>query len=138
MRFGHIALRIKNIDKMLKFYQDGFGFKEAFQIKNEDGSLRIIYLHISEKQYLELCLGGDSRPEFDDQKNLGFRHICFIVENLKKTKEEMEERGVVFDSEILKLRDNNYTAYLFDPEKNKIEIMQIQSDSPHFEFERNL
>jgi len=135
MRFGHIALRVKNIDQMIDFYCNKFGLQEAFRINNDDGSLRIVYLHISNNQYLELCLGGDSRPDFDDTTDIGFRHVCFTVGNIFDIKSTIESKGVVFDSEILKLRDNNLTAYLYDPEGNKIEIVEINSDSPHKKFE---
>lgn len=130
-----MALRVKKIDKMLDFYCKGLGPQEAFRIKNDDGSLRIVYLHISERQYLELCLGGDERPGFDDSKSVGTRHICFTVEDLVKSKKEMEKRGVKFDSEILKSRDNNLAAYLFDPDGNKLEIVEIKPKSPHKQFE---
>src|SRR5258708_31671562 len=132
MRFGHIAIRVKDIEPMLDFYCKKLNFQEAFRIKNDDNSLRIVYAHISEGQYLELCLGGDQRPEFDDQSDVGFRHICFTVDDIKKARKEMEQRGVVFDSDILKLRDNNLSMYLFDPEGNKIEITQVGTDSPHY------
>lgn len=135
MRFGHNAIRVKNIEKMLEYYVHGFGFEEAFRILNEDGSLRIVYLHISEGQYFELCLGGDVRPEFDDAKSLGLRHVAFTVSDIANTKKEMEERGVVFDSEILNMKDKNLAAYLFDPEGNKIEIVQVGPESPHSIFE---
>jgi lactoylglutathione lyase len=140
MRFGHVAIRVKKIDEMLEFYCKGLGFKEAFKILNDDGSLRIVYLHISEGQYFELCLGGEDRPDFDDANSVGLRHIAFTVDNLVDYKKEAENRGVVFDSEILFLRDKNYTAYLFDPDGNKLEIVQVTSDSPHskFEVENNL
>jgi catechol 2,3-dioxygenase-like lactoylglutathione lyase family enzyme len=135
MKFGHVAIRVKNINKMLDFYCRGLGFKEAFRINNENGSLRIVYLYISEGQYLELCLGGDERPAFDDSKSVGFRHINFTVDDLVRSKKEIEGRGVVFDSEILKLRDNNLGVFLFDPEGNKLEMVQIQPNSPHKKFE---
>lgn len=138
MRFGHVALRIKDIDKMLDFYCRGLGLEEAFRINNDNGSLRIVYLHISDGQYLELCLGGEGRPDFDDQKSLGVRHISFTVDDLEKFKKEAEGREVVFDSEILKLKDNNLTVYLFDPEGNKLEMVQTQPDSPHKKFEETL
>jgi lactoylglutathione lyase len=138
MRFGHVAIRIKDLNKMLHFYCRGLGLHEAFRINNDDGSLRIVYLHISDGQYLELCLGGDKRLDFDDQKSLGVRHISFTVDDLQEFKKEAEKRGVVFDSEILKLRDNNLTVFLFDPDGNKLEIVQTQPDSPHKKFEASL
>jgi len=138
MRFGHVAIRVKDIEKMLTFYCHGLGFAEAFRINNDDGSLRIVYVHISEGQYLELCLGGDERIDFDDQKSLGVRHVSFTVEDLGSFKKDAEERGVVFDSDILDTRDHNKNVWLFDPEGNKLEIVQTGSDSPHKKFEDSL
>ena len=139
MKFGHVAIRVKNIDKMLDFYCIGLGFKEAFRIKNDDGSLRIVYVHISDGQYLELCLGGEGdRTSFDDLINIGVRHISFTVEDLGRYKKEAEERGAVFDSEILNTRDYNKNVWLYDPEGNKMEIVETSPESPHFKFERTL
>lgn len=130
-----MAIRVKDIEKMLKFYCGGMGMEEAFRIHNDDGSLRIVYVHISDGQYLELCLGGDERPAFDDKKSLGVRHICFTVDDLTKTKRELETRGVKFDSEIMLMKDKNLAAYLFDPEGNKIEMVQTGEESPQYKFE---
>lgn len=138
MRFNHIALRVNNIDKMLAFYCKKLGLKEAFRILNDDGSLRIVYIHISEGQYLELCLQGIDRPPFDDQESIGFRHFCFTVNDIHSTRVNLIKNGVVFESEILNMRDNNLAMYLFDPEKNKIEIVQTGIKSPQFEFQKNI
>lgn len=136
VRFGHVAIRIKKVEEMLDFYCKGLGFEDTFRINNDDGSLRIVYIHISNGQYLELCLGGETRPEFDDLKSIGTRHICFTVENIENSKKEMEERGVKFDSSILDTRDHNKNLWLFDPDGNKIEIVQIQPGSPQKKFEQ--
>jgi len=139
MKFGHVAIRVSDIEKMLKFYCHGLGFSEAFRIQNDDGSLRIVYVHISDGQYLELCLGGEGkRPDFDDKKSVGMRHISFTVENLENYKNEAEGRGVKFDSEILDSRDYNKNVWLFDPEGNKLEIVETGKESPHFKFKKNL
>lgn len=136
MRLNHIALRVKNIETMLHFYCDQLGCKEAFKILNDDQTLRIVYVHISDGQYIELCLNGTTRPDFDDQHSLGVRHVCFTVDDIQKTREELTQKGVIFDSEILSMRDNNLAMYLFDPEGNKIEIVQTGIDSPQYAFEK--
>ena len=138
MKFGHVAIRVKDIGNILDFYCKGLGLQEAFRINNDDGSLRIVYLHISEGQYLEICLGGEDRPAFDDQKSLGVRLVCFTVDDLAKLKIDAEKRGVVFDSDILDTRDHNKYVWLFDPEGNKLEIVQTMPDSPHKKFEESL
>jgi len=121
---------------MLDFYCQKLGFEEAFRINNDDGSLRIVYVHISDGQYLELCLNGSNPRSFDDQNDLGVRHICFTVDDIKSTYQELSQKGVTFDSEILDMRDKNQAAYLFDPEGNKIEIVQTSAESPQFAFQR--
>jgi len=139
MRFGHVAIRVVDINKALEFYSNGLGFKEAFKIQNDDGSLRIVYVHISEGQYLELCLGGEGKkPMFDDQKSIGIRHISFTVEDLKIFKKDAENRGVVFDSDMLDTRDHNKNVWLFDPDGNKLEIVETRPESPHHAFEKSL
>lgn len=134
MKFGHIALRIKNLDSMLEFYCQCLGLKEAFRIFNDDGSLRIVYIHISQGQYLELCLGGEEVRVFDDKTTIGYRHLCLLVDDLEQVKREMETKGIIFDTEILILLDRNKTCYLKDPEGNKIELMQTMPDSPQMKF----
>ncbi len=138
MRFNHIAIRVKDIETMLTFYCDKLGFSKAFRIPNDDGSLRIVYIHISEGQYLELCLDGLKRPSFDDRKDIGFRHICFTVDDIYATRDKLISKGIVIDSEVLHMRDNNLAMYLFDPEKNKIEIVQTGENSPQFKFQKKL
>lgn len=138
MRIGHIAIRIKNLEKMLNFYCDKLGLKEAFRIFNDDGSVRIAYIHISNNQYLELCLGGERPVLRDDKRSLGVRHICLAVDDLAETKKTLSQKRVLFNSDILSLRDNNLACYLSDPEGNNIELMQIKPNSPHRKFEENL
>ncbi len=94
-----------------------------------------MYLHIADGQYLELCTNGADRPIFDDQKSLGVRHICFEVENIHETRLKLISQGVSIDSEILTMKDANLAMYLFDPEHNKIEIIQTSPDSPQFKFQ---
>lgn len=138
LRLGHVAIRVKDIEAALNFYCHGLGLEEAFRLNNDDGSLRIVFLHITENQYLEICLGGDQRAEFDDTKTIGVRHISFTVDNIEEFIKAAEDRGVIFDSEILKLRDNNLTVFLFDTEGNKLEIVQISPDSPHQKFQDSI
>lgn len=134
MQFGHVAFRVKNSDSMLDFYTRQLGLKEAFRIFNDDGSLRIVYIHISDGQFLELCLGGSERSAFDDQTTVGFRHLCLTVTDLAATKQTWEARGVVFDSEILLMKDHNLAAFVRDPDGNKLEIVQLMPESPQFSF----
>lgn len=138
MKVHHIALRVNNLELMKAFYCQKLGFTEAFSILNDDGSVRIVYVHIADNQYLELCANGTTRPEFDDTSSVGFRHICFEVEDIQRTYDELTKQGVHCDSEILNMRDHNQAFYVFDPEHNKIEIVEIGPHSPQAAFRKRM
>lgn len=42
----HYGVKVKDMDRSVDFYTNILGFEEAFRIHNDDGSLRILYLHI--------------------------------------------------------------------------------------------
>ena len=50
---GHIAIRVKDIDRTLDFYRDKLGFKEMFRLER-DGKLWLMYLRVTDTQYIEL------------------------------------------------------------------------------------
>ena len=58
---GHIAIRVKDIDRTLDFYRDKLGFKEMFRL-DRDGKLWLMYLRVTDTQYIELFPGGGRRP----------------------------------------------------------------------------
>jgi len=61
--------------------------------------------------------------------------LSFTVDDSAKFIKEAEARRVKFDSDILNTRDNNLNVWLFDPEGNKLEIVETKPDSPHNKFE---
>ena len=44
---GHIAIRVKDIDRTLDFYRDKLGFKEMFRLERE-GKLWLMYLRVTD------------------------------------------------------------------------------------------
>ena len=51
---GHVALRVKNIDASLDFYTNRLKLKEMLRLLYDDGSLFLVYVRITDRQYLEL------------------------------------------------------------------------------------
>ena len=60
---GHIAIRVKDIDRTLDFYRDKLGFREMFRLER-DGKLWLMYLRVTDTQYIELFpeAAGDHAP----------------------------------------------------------------------------
>src|SRR5690606_36281353 len=57
-RITHIAIKVTDIEATLGFYVGQLGFEEMFRL-DRDGKLWIVYLRISDTQYLEIFPGGE-------------------------------------------------------------------------------
>ena len=55
-------------------------------------------------------------------------HVCFLVDDLDKTRKEFMEKGVKVSKPITGV-DNTRQAWVEDPEGNKIELHEYNSDS---------
>src|SRR5712671_4593158 len=91
-QLAHIALKVKDIDKSLDFYVNRMGFPEMFRLERE-GQLWIVYLRITDDQYLELFpdATGDHAPPF---AAVGFNHLCLEVDDMDAAIQEITDRGV--------------------------------------------
>ncbi|ACM27847.1 VOC family protein [Rhizobium rhizogenes] len=120
---GHVAVSVKDIERSLDFYVNKLGFEEMFRLE-QDGRLWIVYLRITDTQYLELFPDavGDSAPPF---ANVGFNHLCLEVDDIDGAIVELTGKGVALTSEKQLGVDHNYQAWIADPEGNRIELMQL-------------
>lgn len=54
---AHAAYTVTNMEKSLCFYCDVLGLKKVFELNRPDGKPWIIYLKVSERQFIELFYG---------------------------------------------------------------------------------
>ena len=123
---GHVALRVKDIDRSLAFYTKNLGMPEMLRLFYDDGSLFLIYLKITDSQYLELFPEGvgERSPGKDV---VAVNHICLTVENLETTIEDLEKAGVP-DARTKSGVDGNRQAWIEDPDGTRIELMEMSKD----------
>lgn len=121
---GHIAFAVSNLEKSLEFYEKILGFKRLFNLER-DGKIFLVYLKITEDQYLELF----PQKEISQRENQNFMHLCFITDDIFNTVKKIKDRGWEIDGDPILGPDGNYQAWIEDPDGNKIEIMQILPDS---------
>ncbi len=56
---GHVALKVADMERSLAFYRDRLGFAEMMRLAHDDGSLWLVYLRVTDTQFLELFPGGE-------------------------------------------------------------------------------
>ncbi|OEC95095.1 MULTISPECIES: VOC family protein [unclassified Rhizobium] len=124
---GHIAVSVKNIERSMDFYVNKLGFEEMFRLER-DGRLWIVYLRITDTQFIELFPDGvgDSAPPF---ANVGYNHLCLEVDDIDAAIAEITARGVTLTAEKKLGVDQNYQAWIADPEGNRIELMQLGANA---------
>ena len=125
---GHVAIRVKEIGATLDFYVGKLGFTEMLRMERE-GKLWIVYLRITDTQFLEIFPGGtgDKAPE---REAVGYNHMCLTVPDIFATERELNAAGVTITREVLKHpADNNWQCWIADPDGHRIELMQMAEDS---------
>ncbi len=129
-RLGHLALRVKDMERSLDFYCDKLGLQRAFNLDSPSGEPWIVYIKVAEGQFIELFYGGTRQPE-TTQSDIGFNHLCLEVDDLHATAAHLKQQGVELDVEPKKGMDHNWQCWVRDPDGNRIEFMQLAPESPH-------
>jgi lactoylglutathione lyase len=125
---GHVAIRVKNVDRSLDFYVGKLGFPEMMRIHREDGTLMLIYLRITETQFLEIfpdAVGERSPPK----EAIGFNHMCLEVSDIDEALADLANKGIPLLQEKKVGLDRNRQAWIEDPDGNRIELMEMAADS---------
>ena len=128
---GHVALKVADIERSLAFYRDRLGFAEMMRLDREDGSLWLIYLRITDSQYLELFPGGEGGPAPGPERT-AVNHFCFESADLDQTADALRTAGVLLTVEPKTGLDNNRQCWIEDPDGNRIEFMQMSPDAMQF------
>lgn len=125
---GHVAFRISDLESSLDFYCGKLGLAEAFRMNDDEGNPWIVYIKVSDDNFIELFPGGKNRVEIPGGA-IAYAHLCLRVDDMTATLKELESRGVEISGEARQGKDGNYQYWLTDPDGNRIELMQIMPDS---------
>lgn len=125
---GHVAIRAKDIDRSLEFYTDKLGLEEMLRLHRDNGDLWLIYLRLTDDQYIELFpygVGEDAPP----RESTGLNHVCITVDDVDSVVAQLTEKGVPLISPLKEGADGNRQAWIADPDGNRFELMQMRDDS---------
>ena len=128
--YAHLALTVKDMEKSVDFYTRVLGCKKAFELPNrETGAPHIVYIHVCKNVFLELFYGGKVRHEWS-REVIGYNRICINCEDINVVIKQVEAAGWPFDTALKKGGDKFLEAWISDPDGNRIELMQIDPESP--------
>lgn len=90
----------------------------------------IMYIELAPGQFIELFpaeLGQLPHSEWNAE--VGYSHFALTVDDIYAVREELEGRGLVFDTEISKGPSETYQMWAHDPDGNRFEVMQYTDAS---------
>jgi lactoylglutathione lyase len=123
-QIAHWALRVSNLDRSLGFYRDTLGFREMLRLHEDTGDPWLVYLRITDTQFVELFPTGvgNRAPDWDVT---AMNHICLQVENIEMAAAALRKLGVKITTEPQRGLDGNDQCWFEDPDGNRIELMQM-------------
>ncbi|MFL5761812.1 MAG: VOC family protein [Thermomicrobiales bacterium] len=130
---GHPAFRAYDLDETLTFYKK-LGLSESFRLNHADGSVMLVYLHVSGDRFLEIFPNG---PEPDPNGVHNFHHLCLLTDNLTGMVERLRKQDVAIQQEPKMGLDHNLQAWIRDPDGNDIELMELSEESPQRKVARS-
>jgi catechol 2,3-dioxygenase len=141
MKIGCPALRVRNIDKVLAFYENSLELQVSRRYHMDDGNADLVYeLDVKHKSSLSingplLIIQHDPNAKNVSQTTAGLFHFAILVpdrKSLASTYLAVRNSGVRYDGFADHLVSE--TLYLRDPENNGIEIYR---DRPSIEWPRD-
>lgn len=90
----------------------------------------IVYIELAPGQFVELFPKSEGQGEHVAfNQRLGYSHFALTVDDIFAAREELEARGVTFDTQISKGPSETYQMWTHDPDGNAFEIMQYTERS---------
>jgi len=121
---AHICFTVSNLEESIAFYKDKLGLSPAFDFINDNNERFGIYLHIGERNFIELFKGNSDKS---DQKG-SYKHFCLEVDDINAIADDLKKKGVDV-TEVKMGSDHGWQAWLSDPDGNRIELHQYTPES---------
>lgn len=118
---NHVGMVVRNYEAAFDFYTKTMGFREAYTIKNDDGSVRLTYLQLNKNTFVELIPAGPNQPA-------GITHFGVEVGDLAGAVATLRQRGAAIDDPA-RTPSQALFARTKDPEGTQIEVMEFTPES---------
>jgi catechol 2,3-dioxygenase-like lactoylglutathione lyase family enzyme len=120
----HVAIAVKDFDRLSAFYSDVMGLPTAFSFREADGSPYLSYFQVSRNTFVELMPVTAQRPA-------GFVHFGLEVDNVDAVANRLRAHGVKVGDASVSPRTRSKIAVAQAPDGTTIELMEFGPDSLH-------
>src|SRR5262245_42406297 len=113
-KFLHTRMRVNDLERTLKFYQEAFGLTVARRSTSPRGA-KLAYLHVpNSEEEIEICQMPPGAPAVQVQPDL--MHLAFEVEDLERFAADAKAKGYALSDGPTKTSTGSVIAFIDAPE----------------------
>jgi glyoxylase I family protein len=123
--FHHLAIQVRDVEKVTTFYRDVLGFPEMKRHHRPDGSLRSVWVEVPGGGFLALEeVTGEPEPGPFRSERPGLFLLAFRIARVGRARavETLARAGVALEHET------RWTVYVRDPEGNRVALSHHPED----------
>jgi lactoylglutathione lyase len=128
IKFGHVAFRVSDVARSVRWYQDAFGARKVFHAPRDGERQELMFLEFAKGQFIELFTEGREKVAIP-QSAIGYQHFCLAVDNIEQMIEHLARMNVHPERPVREGRSHYRIAFVADPDGNVIELMEIRPES---------
>ena len=129
LRFGHVAFRVTDIERSLRWYREAFGAEVVAHVEALGPKPEYYYAEFAPGQLVEFFVNGQAVPE-PPADAAGFAHLCLVVDDVQQALAHVTGMGATISRPYFEGRAGQKVFFVADPDGNQIEVMEIRADSP--------
>ncbi|HUE37797.1 MAG TPA: VOC family protein [Candidatus Acidoferrum sp.] len=118
---SHIAFYVHDMSKTLAFYKTFLGFDQPYSLTNKDGSLRLTWIKINDRQSIELF------PETNSVSDRLY-HVALETDDAVGMRDYLAAHGVKAPEKVPRGKIGNLNYFIQDPDGHTVEIVQYEPD----------
>jgi len=127
LRFGHVAFKVADTERSVRWYADAFGAKKIYHVEAQDERPELMFLEFANGQCIELFPGGKNMLASPPDP-IGYIHFCLVLDNLEQALEHLAKMNIKLERKFIG-RAKQRIAFVSDPDGNSIELMEIPPES---------
>jgi len=112
-KINHLGIAVENLDEAVAFYRDVLGLPPSHFEEFENMRIAFIPVGESELELLEPMTDDGPIATFIQKRGQGFQHVCFEVDDVDATIEELQRNGAQMIDKVARPgADNTRVAFL--------------------------
>ena len=127
LRFGHVAFKVADPERSVRWYADAFGAKKIYHVEAQGERPELMFLEFANGQCIELFPGGKNMLASPPDP-IGYIHFCLVLDNLEQALEHLAKMNIKPERKFIG-RAKQHIAFVSDPDGNSIELMEIPPES---------